>query len=143
MPYSLEQIEAISEPLRVSLGDNITWQYDKKFNGMLSEFAQNKSDVVLENLKPHLIDEWDNKSAKRLPKALKEQLGDLAKISKNQKILAAPATEELPAMVALWWPWGHGGTYSLRILLLEHSYSNEILEEPPLFQRIIRSLFGR
>ncbi len=143
MPYSSEQIQAISEPLRQSLGDNITWQYDEKFNGMLSEFAQNKSDVVFANLKPQLIDEWDNKSAKRLPKALKEQLGDLAKVSKNQKILAVPATEELPTMVALWWPWGHGGTYSLRILLLEHSYSNETSEEPPLFQRLLHVITGK
>ena len=66
--------------------------------------------------------QWHSKTAKKLPKAIKEQLGDLAKLSKNQKILAIPAEGSAPAIVALWWPWDHGGTYSLRIKILENSY---------------------
>jgi hypothetical protein len=121
---SPEQIETLTAELRQSLGDNIPWKYEEKLAVMLSEFAQNKSDVVLENLRSVLTDEWHEKTAKRLPKSLKEQLGDLAKLSKNQKILAIPANETAPAIVALWWPWGHGGTYSLRIKVLENSYEN-------------------
>jgi len=122
--YTPEQIENITTDLRTSLGDNIPWKYEKKFNVMLSEFAQNKSDVVLNYLRNTLTDEWHVKTAKKIPSSLKEQLGDLAKISKNQLILASPATDDSPAIVALWWPWGHGGTYSLRLILLDNSYEN-------------------
>lgn len=122
--YTPEKIEELSSDLRQSLGDNIPWKYEEKMGVMLSEFAQNKSDVVLENLRKTLTDEWHAKTVKKLPKSLKEQLGDLAKLSKNQKILAIPANDDAPSILALWWPWGHGGTYSLRIKILEHSYEN-------------------
>lgn len=122
--YSPEQIESLTAKLRDSLGDNIPWKYEEKLTAMLSEFAQNKSDVVLENLRNTLTDEWHSKTVKKLPNAIKEQLGDLAKLSKNQRILALPAERSSPAIVALWWPWDHGGTYSLRIKVLENSYEN-------------------
>ena len=51
-------------------------------------------------------------------------MGDLAKITKDQKILALPENDKTPAITALWWPWGHGGTYSLRIKVLDQSYEN-------------------
>jgi hypothetical protein len=127
--YSSAQIESITAELRQSLGDNIPWQYEDKMAVMLSEFAQNKSDVVFEKLQAVLTDEWHSKTVKKMPKELKSQLGDLAKLSKNQKILAVPAQDSRPAIVALWWPWDHGGTYSLRLKVLEQSYDNTL--EPP------------
>lgn len=56
--YSPEQIENLTAELRHSLGDNISWKYEEKLAVMLSEFAQNKSDVVLEKLRNTLTDEW-------------------------------------------------------------------------------------
>ncbi len=124
MFYSPQEIEAITMTLRESLGSNIPWKYEEKYHVMLSEFAQNKADVVLENLRQSLPDEWQGKQAKKLPAELKEQLGALAKLSKNQKILAVSADEHSPTIIALWWPWDHGGTYSLRIMLCNNSYEN-------------------
>lgn len=124
MPYTQSEIENITQLLRESLGDNITWKFDEKFHGMLSEFAQNKSDVVLEKLRNALPHEWDTKTVKKLPKSMKVQLGEKRKLTKQQKILACEAQGNTPAIVALWWPWGHGGTYSLRILLLNENFEN-------------------
>lgn len=124
MSFSSTEIEQISLPLRESLGDNIPWKYEEKLPAMLSEFAQNKADVVLDNLRKTLVHEWDVKTAKKMPKSLKKDLGDLSKITKQQKILAVPASDNTPTIVALWWPWGHGGTYSLRILLLTEGFED-------------------
>lgn len=122
MSFSQQQIESLTFNLRQALGDNITWRYEPRLNVMLSEFAQNKSAQVLADLRQNLPDEWQANTVKKLPKALKQQLGDLAKLSKHQMILAIPAKENSPALAALWWPWGHGGTYSLRLKLLTQSY---------------------
>ena len=135
-------IEQITKPLRQSLGDNIPWQFEAKLNVMLSEFAQNKSAVVLDNLRNTLTDEWHAKNAKKMPHSLKSQLGDLAKISKNQLILACPETKDTPAIVALWWPWGHGGTYSLRLKVLENSYCREELVQSSGFFEKLKSMFS-
>lgn len=124
MSYSAQEIESITATLRESLGDNITWQFDEKMQAMLSEFAQNKSDIVLEHLRVTLTDEWSFKTIKSLPSSLTSQLSDLAKVNKVQRILAVPASENSPTIIALWWPWDHGGTYSLRLKVLEASYEN-------------------
>lgn len=129
MSFSTEQIEQITQSLREQLGDNITWKYEQRFSVMLSEFAQNKSDTVLSLLRKQFPHEWDKKTVNRIPKSLQNQLEDLAKINKEQRLLAVPATETTPAMVAFWWPWGHGGTYSLRIKLLSNSYQYDPNEE--------------
>ncbi len=122
MSFSALQIEELTQELRNKLGDNITWRFEERFNVMLSEFAQNKSANVLNLLRELFPHEWDRKTAKHLPEQLQEQLQDLAKITNEQKLLATPASNKMPAMVAFWWPWGHGGTYSLRIKLLSESY---------------------
>lgn len=118
--YTQEQIEQATEQLREALGDNITWKYEPRYAVMLSEFAQNKSDAVFEKLSPLFCYQWEYKTAKKMPKSLKQELRDLARIGKNQKLLVAKAAQEKPAIAAFWWPWGHGGTYSLRLKLLEN-----------------------
>ncbi|WP_206482872.1 hypothetical protein [Thalassotalea sp. G2M2-11] len=122
MSYSEQQIWQLTEPLRQSLGNNITWSFDERLNMMLSEFAQNKSQQVLSSLRETLIDEWHDKSWKHQPSVLKNALADFAKLKKGQRILALAADQQTPTLVALWWPWDHGGTYSLRIKLIEQSY---------------------
>lgn len=123
--YTQEQIEQVTAELRSRLGDNITWQYEARYDVMLSEFAQNKSDGVFEKLAPMFPFQWDEKAAKRLPKVLKDELRDLARIGKKQKLLVTPKQDGTPAIAAFWWPWGHGGTYSLRLKVLENNISVE------------------
>lgn len=139
--FTSKQIEELTNELRASLGDNISWKYEEKSRVMLSEFAQNKSDVVLDKLRKTLTDEWHYKTVKRLPNELKQQLGNLSKLTKNQKLLALPATNHRPAMVAFWWPWDHGGTYSLRITLLEQSYENTPIVDSPGVFSLFKKLF--
>jgi len=120
--FTPQQTEELTLALRQSLGDNITWKYEERFTVMLSEFAQNKSAVILEILQKSFPHQWDKKSVKQLPNELKMQLDDSAKVTNQQLIFSVPANDTMPAIVAFWWPWGHGGTYSLRIKLLKESY---------------------
>ncbi|GLX78549.1 hypothetical protein tinsulaeT_18890 [Thalassotalea insulae] len=124
MAFSQQQIEALTESLRLSLGDNINWSYDERNHAMLSEFAQNKAEPVLHKLRLTLTDEWQGKSWKKMPQPLKQQLGSLTKLSKHQRILALSGKHDSPTIVALWWPWDHGGTYSLRLKLFTTEYHN-------------------
>ena len=122
MTFTPQQTEDLTLTLRQQLGDNITWKYEERLSVMLSEFAQNKSAVILEILQVSFPHQWDKKSVKQLPSELKAQLNDLVQLTKEQLIFTIPANGSMPAMVAFWWPWGHGGTYSLRIKLLSESY---------------------
>jgi hypothetical protein len=136
VPYSQQQIEDISAHITPLLGDELTWRWEDRFSVMLSEFSRNKKDKTLEALRQEFEHEWDKKSIKKAPKELKEQLGQLTKLSKDQLILARPATDIFPAMIALWWPWGHGGTYSLRIVPLSYPYDFKEETNQTFFSRL-------
>ncbi|WP_286234231.1 hypothetical protein [Thalassotalea sediminis] len=116
--------------IRCALGDNIQWTYEARYGVMLSEFAQNKSADVYDKLVPMFQFQWDDKAAKKLPKALKGELKDLARVGKNQKLLFIPQHDNTPAIAAFWWPWGHGGTYSLRLKVLENAITVDDMHEP-------------
>lgn len=105
-----------------TLGEDYHWQWDNRKNAVLSEFSRDKIDVTLELLQQNFHHQWTNKSIKKAPTILKEQLADLAKLNKEQLLFTTPKTASSPALLAIWWPWGHGATVSLRLLPLTHSY---------------------
>ena len=143
MPYSQEKIEEFTHPVICLLGDQLSWRWEDRFSVMLSEFSRNKKDKTLLALRQEFQHEWNKKTIKKAPKEIKDHLGPLIKLSKDQIILACPATETTPAMIALWWPWGHGSTYSLRLALLDTPYEyNEASANSVGFVQRLKSLFA-
>ena len=122
MSYSQEKIEEFTRQIIPKLGDKLTWRWEDKFSMMLSEFSRDKKDQTLAALRQQCIHEWNKKTVKKAPQEIKDLLGPLIKLNKDQLILARQATDTTPAIIALWWPWGHGGTYSLRLTLLDSPY---------------------
>ena len=122
VPYSQEKTEELTRQITPLLGEQLNWRWEDRFSVMLSEFSRDKKDKTLVALRQEFQHEWDRKTIKKAPPQIKEHLGELIKLSKDQLILARPATDSTPAIIALWWPWGHGGTYSLRLALLDTPY---------------------
>jgi len=121
--YSQEKIEEFTHQIIPLLGEQLTWRWEDRFSVMLSEFSRDKKDKTLAAVRQEFEHEWNKKTAKKAPQEIKDHLGALIKLNKDQLILARPATDSTPAMIALWWPWGHGGTYSLRLALLDSPYN--------------------
>lgn len=143
----MEKIEQYTHHLRAEISDpldkSLVWKFDERFNAMLSEFAQNRADDVLASLRNIFPHEWQAKINKFIPAEIRNQLGTLSKLNKEQLMLAKPATTNEPAIVALWWPWGHGGTYSLRIFTLDNDFDLIPIptHKPSLFSRV-RGMFA-
>lgn len=125
MTYSEQQVYQFTQPIFSTLGDDLKWRYEERLSAMLSEFARDKNQRVQDKLAEHFPDKWDRKSIKKAPKALKHQLGKLAKLNAEQLIFSVPASDSSPTLIALWWPWDHGGTFSVRLLALPESYNIE------------------
>lgn len=128
MQLNQQHLEEVTSQIRQSLGEQFSWQWEKNRQALLSEFARDKKTAALAELRHLFIDEWNKKTIKKAPKALKNQLGDLAKLSKEQLLFSSPANGNTPPLLAIWWPWGHGGTYSLRLMVLTDSYERMIKE---------------
>jgi len=122
MTPSLEKISSATTDITEPLKELLNWRWEESRQVMLSEFANGKAEQTLAVLRSNFTDEWDRKNIKKAPKALRDQLGELSKLSKEQKLFTRPATAQQPATIAIWWPWGHGATLSLRLTILKNNY---------------------
>ena len=146
MQHSQQAIEQATIDIKNALGEVYKWGWEEARQVLLSEFSQDKSNVAIEILRQNFVDEWNHKSFSKAPKAfkkaLKTQLGPLAKLSKEQRLFTRPASDEQPAVIAIWWPWGHGGTYSLRLLILNESYDlTAATQQNSSFLDVFKNLF--
>lgn len=121
------EIAKATDFIVAEIGDSYKWSWDDRKNMRFSKFASNRTEPVLKVLKNQLTHQWDYKSIKKAPKSLRVQLGDLAKLNKQQIIFTSPASEQAPMLIAAWWPWDHGATVSVRLTALDSNYE---LEKP-------------
>lgn len=128
MSYNQQQ-DTIFSTITTPLGDELTWRWEDKQSALLTEFSWEKKDRFLAVLRELFTEEWNNKTIKKAPKTVKDELGELASLSKAQLIFTRPACEEMPALALMWWPWGHGATYSMRIKILNSTYDDAALKQ--------------
>lgn len=122
MNVTQENLELIFKQLIQELGDVFTWQWDEGRQALLTEFSRDKKELALPKIQQKFVDEWDKKSIKTVPNSLKKQLGTLTQLNNEQRLFTCSAIDGQPAVMAIWWPWSHGGTYSLRLTVLADSY---------------------
>ena len=136
-------VEESTQYILQAFGDDLTWRWEDNHKAMLSEFARNKKDNVLTVLRDQFDHEWNKRNIKKAPKALVDQLGELTKLTKDQLLFTIPAFGEQPAMVAIWWPWGHGATVSLRVAPIKSSYvMPENASQKDSFFTVVKKLFS-
>lgn len=123
------------------LGDELSWRWEEQMSALLSEFSWEKKDRILLKLRELFSEEWSKKNIKNAPKQLKDELGELIRLNKEQLIFTRPATDETPAFAIIWWPWGHGGTYSMRIKILNVTYSAAEIQQAKV--GLIAKIFNR
>ena len=142
MSYNKKQQDTIFNAITTPLGDELTWRWEEKQSVLLTEFSWEKKERMLTVLRRIFSEEWHKKNIKKSPTSLKAELGELTQLSKDQFIFTKPATEDFPAIAVIWWPWGHGGTYSMRIKILNSNYDEASLEmgRANLLSRIIHKL---
>jgi hypothetical protein len=140
--YNNKKQDTIFSSITTPLGDELTWRLEEQQSVLLTEFSWEKKERILTILRRIFNDEWHKKNIKKEPKSLKYELGELANLNKEQIIFTKPATEEFPALAVIWWPWGHGATYSMRIKILNSNYDDAALKlgQANLLQKIVQRI---
>ncbi|QOL25314.1 hypothetical protein LP316_13585 [Thalassotalea sp. LPB0316] len=121
---------------------DLAWEWDDKHQVLLTHFARNFAPDIQALVAKELPEHWHVNNFKSAPRILREQLIRYGKLSKGQHYYTKSATDDCPALIAIWWPWGHGSTYSLRFGLLEHSYDLGQMAEPSIWHRL-KKVFNR
>ena len=145
MSYNNQKQDTIFSSITTPLGDELTWRMEEQQSVLLTEFSWEKKERILTTLRRIFNDEWHKKNIKKAPKSLKSELGELANLSKEQLIFTKPATDDFPALAVIWWPWGHGATYSMRIKILNSNYDDAALKlgQANLLQKIVQRIKSR
>jgi len=140
----MQQEQSFFDEIFACLNDGYNWQWEERRSAWLAEFSRDKIESTLAILEQHFDDAWHPKNIKKAPKELRVQLADLAKLSKEQKLFTTPAHINKPTLLAVWWPWGHGATVSLRLMTLENTYitPTEFQTKDSIFT-VIKKLFSK
>lgn len=142
MNYNSVEIEKVTAVICQKIQTEIKWRYEEKLNVMLSEFSQMTSIHVIEELRSIFPHEWNDKNIDTTPLALFDELAGFNKLTKNQIIFTMPASETEPGFAAIIWPWGHGGTFSLRLKPLKNSYNMDNIRTPSGLKKFLNLLLG-
>jgi hypothetical protein len=129
MFVSHTQQDTVFNAVTIPLGDQLTWRWEENISALLTEFSWEKKDSILTTLRELFSEEWDKKNIKKAPKSLKDELGEFTRLTKEQLIFTRSASDETPTLAVIWWPWGHGATYSMRIKVLDTTYSAVELQQ--------------
>jgi hypothetical protein len=115
-----EQIQTYGKDIIEALSCVVKWQYDDFHKVMLTEFSVDKQAEVQSILQQFLPMTWDPKTIKKAPGEVKHFAGRFSKLIKQQKLFSTDI-ERHPKLMAVWWPWGHGATVSVRLFLTDTS----------------------
>jgi hypothetical protein len=129
-----EQIQAYGKDVIETLSSMVKWKYDDFHKVMLAEFSVDKQDQVLFTLQQFFPMCWDVKTIKKAPHETKHYAGAFSKLVKKQKLFSINI-EHNPKIMAVWWPWGHGATVSVRIFLTNTS---PYVAKTGLFRKLTR-----
>jgi hypothetical protein len=114
-----------TQSIRTALSQYTECTWDDRLQSLLAEFSVDHSvpiKAILLQSFPHC---WDSKTIKKAHPILKHKAQNFALLKKSQELLTTDINGSADLM-AVWWPWGHGATVSIRIFLgSQESYTEE------------------
>lgn len=113
----------VFEELAKALPDTLEYEWDDRFGGVLAAFATVSRDQIFAIVGAQLDQHWNNNTIASAPNNIKTALKEFGGLAKGQQLFACGLTENV-VLLGLWWPWGHGGTISIRFVPYSFSDSD-------------------
>ncbi len=107
--------DAFLHDLATSLPDYLRWEWDGQHDGVVAILEIAVADQLLAILTQRLGKSWDRGSIRQAPDAVRGAPADFGGLRSGQRIFASGLADEV-LLLGLWWPWGHGGTVSIRFV---------------------------
>ena len=99
-----------------SLEQYTTCAWDDQSQALLAEFSVDHADPIMAILLQTFPHSWDSKTIKKADPILKHKAQNFAQLKKSQ-LLMTKDIDGSEDLMAVWWPWGHGATVSIRVFL--------------------------
>lgn len=125
MDSEVTRWEPVLERLRVLRKGwpNPTWTWDERFTMIASSFPKAQEMQARASMSHALPYAWDMTSLPTAPAGLRAICETTGGLRAGQMLLAGKAGDIV--LFGLWWPWGGGGTFTLRIGLGAHDVNED------------------
>ena len=117
-------MENISMEFVNTFQDKLKWEWDDRFEAVLSTCKTEAKDDIQFSIKFHLKTIWDNSNTEGAPDVILGVMNHFGGLMPGQFFFTSDLHKEI-LLCCAWWPWGDGETVSIRVL----PYSNKLTDD--------------
>ena len=110
------EIEKICSRIYSECDSLVTWNWDDRFQAVLSEFPAEQEKDVVSVLERHFDSCWDEETIHYAPGKIRSVAKDLGELRQGQRLFSSDPDQEA-LLLGAFWPWQDGKRISLRILV--------------------------
>ena len=114
--YSTNDIEKICSRIYAECDSLVTWNWDDRFQAVLSEFPAASQEEVISILEKHFDSCWDEETINYAPGKVRSVARELGEVREGQRLYCSnPDSDAI--LLGAYWPWQNGKKVSLRMRL--------------------------
>ena len=109
-------IEKICSKIYSECNSLVTWNWDDRFQAVLSEFPADQEEEVISVLEKYFEACWDEETIVYAPGKVRSVAKDLGNVRQGQRLFSSDPDQDALLLGAIW-PWKNGEKISLRMLV--------------------------
>jgi hypothetical protein len=94
----------------------VTWNWDDRYQAVLSEFPADQEEEVMSVLEKYFDACWDEETIDYAPGKIRSVAKDLGDIRQGQRLFSSDPNQD-SLLLGAFWPWKNGKKISLRMLV--------------------------
>lgn len=138
LEYDTSLLEKRCRWIIKTLGSQLQWKWDERFETVLAEFSVKDTETVKQKLSNQMDIVWEPGNTASAPELIHIIIDYFGGLNPGQQLFTSdPDIDGI--LLCAWWPWGNGETISIRLAVFADSLSDEENDE---LTRIFRGWFG-
>ena len=113
---SARDVEKICTRIYSECNSLVAWNWDDRFNAVLSEFPAEQEEDVVSVLEKHFDSCWDKETINYAPGKIRSVAKELGELRQGQRLFSSNPDHEA-LLLGAYWPWQNGKKISLRMLV--------------------------
>ena len=123
--------------LRAELDPPLFWEWDGRFDLVLSIFSQQEAPLVRSILSQKFLAQWNRSNYRKAPKVVRSTVSCLGGLRAEQMLYTSEPNGEGVILFVAWWPWGIKNNVSLRVGI--HSLTKSDSDDESLLDQLSRA----
>ena len=103
--------------------DQLTWEWDDRFEAVLATCKTEVKDAVSMSLEYHMKTVWDNSNTEDASDIVLDAISHFGGLMPGQLLFTSDQFLDI-LLCCTWWPWGDGKTASIRIAPYQNKISD-------------------